>query len=532
MKKRARLTSLASLAICSLAFLSGCAGGAEIAGIRMSNPEVVNIAYGIFSYDNINVTVEFKNGSTKEIPLTEDMISEVERLKFFKIGKQDIQVVFRNRYSTIMPVSVNLNTFKDSYALVGYECTYDGEPHAVGLNQELPAGATITYPKGNIFINAGTYEIIGVMEKNGYASKTLTTTLVIHQAERETKDIVFEGATYTYDGEAKSVEAKGVPEGVTPKIEYIDTKTGFPVNKVVNAGIYTATCRFEDSSPNYESIPERKATIIIERAKYDISNIKLEDATKTFDGQNYEAKLVNEKMLPSGVTLDPIIYRDAAGEIVTSNADVGEYTMTAHFKCSDTFLRNYEPLPDLTAKLTVAKKIIKISDKITFEGKSVNFDETKTHSLAVEGLPNGVIVTYENNDKVYAGEYEVIAHFSTLTENEATDIASLSAYLTINPVRRSVKVLDDATGEYTKDFSQDNIKINGAEASVVGYDPSVFRVVSIEFYSILNTEVIKPADLVDGTTYKYLVTFEYLDENLRDSVILSQESDNFVYHED
>ena len=95
-----------------------------------------------------------------------------------------------------------------------------------------------------------------------------------------------------------------------------------------------------------------------------------------------------------------------------------------------------------------------------------------------------------------------------------------------------MKVLNEATGEYTEEFTQDNIKINGAEASVVGYDPAVFRVVSIEFYSILNSDVVKPADLVDGTTYKYLVTFEYLDENIRDSVILSQESDNFVYHED
>lgn len=104
----------------------------------MSNPNEIVVPYGSFSYENVNVTVNYKDGSTKEIPLEESMISEVERLKFFKMGKHDVEVNLRKRYTTKMPINVVLNKFKDSYALEGYECVYDGLPHTVQLNQELP----------------------------------------------------------------------------------------------------------------------------------------------------------------------------------------------------------------------------------------------------------------------------------------------------------------------------------------------------------------------------------------------------------
>ena len=180
----------------------------------MASEEVIDVPYGNFSYEGINIVVDFKNGSNKAIPLEEEMISPVERTKFFKMGNQNVEVMFRNKYKTEMPINVILNKFKDTYALNGYECTYDGLPHIVTLNHELPEGASIVYPYGNVFTNAGTYEVVGVMSKKGYESKTLTTTLIIHKADRDADGIVFEDATLVYNGEMRTIIATNVPEGV------------------------------------------------------------------------------------------------------------------------------------------------------------------------------------------------------------------------------------------------------------------------------------------------------------------------------
>ena len=105
------------------------------------------------------------------------------------------------------------------------------------------------------------------------------------------------------------------------------------------------------------------------------------------------------------------------------------------------------------------------------------------------------------------------------------------AYLVINRVRRSVKMLDPVSGEYTLDFSSDYIIINGTEATVIDYDPTVFRLVSAKFFDPLTSEIVEVKDMVDGTLYEYIVNFEYIDENLANSIILSAESGLFTYSE-
>ena len=527
MKNKATFTILAALAISSMPFVTACDGSSTIVGIHMTNPETITVCYGNFSYEGIGVTVDFRNGDHTEIPLTEDMVPEVERLKFFKIGEQNIEIVYRGRFTTTMPVTVTLNQFKDSYALVGYECVYDGVPHAVGLNQELPEGAVIAYPYGNVFTNAGVYEVVGVMSKNGYESKTLTTTLTIHPAERDASGIVFEDTTVVYNGEMRSITATNVPEGVEVTYDAYDYEQAIRINKVVNAGKYRIVAHFNDTSTNYVKIPDKEAILTIEKADYDISDIKLPDAVKEYDGQDYVAQITNKGRLPTGVTVD-YVYYDEQGKKVTSNAKVGYYTIVASFTGGD--LANYNPIEPLQAQLSVLKRVIKIKDKVTFEGKTVNFDENVTHSLAVIGtLPDTVKVTYENNDKVYAGEYEVKAKFSAVSENETVDLEELTAYLVINRVRRSVPMYNEATGAYDRPFAASDIKIKDGVVTIAGYQTDVFKLTSVVFSDLLTNETVAPENLVSGTTYKYIVTFDYIDTDIGSSVILSQESDNITY---
>ena len=494
----------------------------------MENEEVIDVPYGNFSYEGINIVVDFKNGTNKAIPLEEEMVSPIERTKFFKMGNQDVEVVFRNKYKTSMPINVILNKFKDTYALNGYECTYDGLPHIVTLNHELPEGATIVYPYGNIFTNAGTYEVVGVMSKKGYESKTLDTTLTIHKADRDASGIVFENATLVYNGEMRTITASNVPEGVEVTYDTYDSIHDIRINKVVNAGTYKIVAHFTDTSANYNKIPDKEAILTIVKADYDLSTIKLENHTKEFDGEEYAAQIVNASELPQGISVN-YRYLDEEGNQVMSNAAVGKYTIVAEFIGGD--INNYNPIEPITATLTVSKRVIKISDKIFLESKTVNFDEN-VHSLAISGnLPNNVQVSYENNDQKFAGEYEVIARFEAINPNETVDVDEISSYLIINKVRRSVMVYNDLTDEYDKEFSAENIVVEGGNVSITGFDETVFKVQSISFHKVEDNEQVNPANFVSGTTYAYIIRFEYLDDNYNNSVILSEESDNFTYIE-
>jgi hypothetical protein len=527
--KKAVTIFLPLLALGFTSLGTSCAAGADIVGIHMSSSERIHCDYGSFDYKGIKVSVDFRDGGSTEIALTEEMISEVERLKFFKIGEWDVEVVYRQRFKTTMPISVDLRTFDDSYELVGYEVTYDGEPHMVKLNHELPEGASIAYPYGNIFTNAGTYEVVGVISKNGYTSKTLTTTLKINPADRDTTDLKFVGGSVVYNGEMRSIEAENVPEGVEVTYETFDYDSGIRINKVVNAGKYRFVAHFTDTSPNYSKIPDMEAVLEITKATYDMTNIRLDDVVKQYDGTNYEAKIVGETSLPTGVTVS-YSYLDEAGQKVSDRSKVGNYTIVATFSGGDTV--NYFPIEPLTAKLRIAQRVINIADKVRFEGKTENFTEGVTWSLEVETtdkFPDTVEISYENNDHMYAGEYEVKAKFKAKSPNEIVDLEELTAYLIINRVRRSVKVLNETTGEYDKEFGPSNIRINGEEASVTGYDPSVFEVESIVFTSPEDNEPVLPKDLVENESYMYVVTFQYVNEEIRNSVILSQESDIFTY---
>ena len=532
-KKRARFKTilLSLLSFGLLSFASSCTASNQIVGIHMSSEETVKVPYGNFSPDGISVTVDYRDGGSNEIPLTNEMISETEHLKFFKVGEQDVEVVYRNRYKTTMPVEVTLNEFSDSYALVGGEYIFDGEPHMVSLNQELPEGARITYPYGNVFTNAGVYEVVGVMSKNGYASKTLTTTLTIYPAARPVEGIVLMDATYVYNGEMRSLEIENVPEGVEVSFDAYDYNTNVRVNKVVNAGKYKIVAHFNDVNPNYAKIEDMSATLTILKADYDLSNIALLDVTKEYDGKHYDASITNPKSLPTGIEVS-YSYLDQDGNTVFRNAACGTYTMVASFKGGDS--KNYNSIEPLTATLTVKQKVIKIKElvakgDIAFEGKTVNFEEGVTQSLSITGdLPAGVSVTYENNNQYCAGEYEVTAHFAATDSNFAVDLSEMKAYLVINQIRRSVLVYDELTGKYTKPFGAKNLDFEGNTVKVNGIDEDVYEVTSIAFFDVLDNSEVPYEEIQNEVTYTYVVRFAYKDPDLAGSIILADESDNFL----
>ena len=316
--------------------------------------------------------------------------------------------------------------------------------------------------------------------------------------------------------------------------ETFDFDQDIRINKVVNAGKYRIVAHFTDTSPNYVKIPDMEAILTINKAQYDLTGVSLANAVKEFDGEEFVPKLTGENYLPTGIT--PVFhFVDLHGQEVFSNANVGDYIMVARFEGGDTV--NYEDIPPLAAALKVTPRIIHLDGKISFESKTVNFDENVTHHLELTGtLPDTVEVEYENNDQTYAGEYEVLAHIRAKNPNEAVDVPEMVAYLTINRVRRNVFVYNNVSQQYDLEFSGNNIKVANNAISVVGIDETVFNVVSADLYSLNDNEKLTEnfavkagVTLENGTTYKFVVKFEYVDDALNSSVILSEASDIFTY---
>lgn len=522
--KRASIYILLIIAFCAIVLLCACSRVVVINGIRMMDDGVIEMAIGDFSYEGKKVIIEYAGGETREIDLTEDMIPEAERLKFFKMGEQEVNVVYGGRYVTKMKINVARHVFDDIYELNGYTCVYDGQPHRVELNRDLPEGATVDYIYGNTFTNAGTYNVVAVLSKEGYASKTLSTQLIVQKANHDTSELTFDNKNVVYNGEVKTIEAENVPEGVT--VRYDVYENDIRISNAVNAGVYTVVAHFENTSSNYNKIADKRATLVIGKADYDMSKVVLSDVTRTYDGQNYTPSLGATSELPSGVSVS-FKCLDKDGNAVLTNANAGDYTIVASYAGN---ALNYNAIPDMTAKLVVQKRVVALGDDVTFDDQTVNFDNN-AHSLAIAGsLPTGVSVEYENNSQTYAGEYEVVARFVASNPNERVDVEELSAYLIINPIIDIAKI--DGHNITYKDFYYDK---ENYEMNLVGLDTDTYGITSLAFYLVSESQETKiewgdPADaLVDGETYRYAINLYYLGEGLDRSILVQAVSDFYTY---
>ena len=166
------------------------------------------------------------------------------------------------------------------------------------------------------------YTVTAVLSGEGYKTLTLTAELKINKAT--ITGITLEGATFTYDGTAKSIAYVGtLPEGVTAE---------YAGNGKTEVGDHEVTLTL--SGKNYETLT-LKATVKITKAQ--ITGITLADGTYTYQEGVYHSLAISGT-LPEGVTVE------YTGNNVTY---AGTYTVTATIKGE-----GYETLV-LTATLVV-----------------------------------------------------------------------------------------------------------------------------------------------------------------------------------
>ncbi len=254
----------------------------------------------------------------------------------------------------------------------------------------------------------------------------------------EFTDLRFDDVTTVYSGQYVTAEVfKNYPEGT--EIYY---RNG---NKFINAGTYTVTAIV--SRRNYVT-QELTAKVTIEKAEYDMSEVKLTDCEFDYDGKEHAAGISGK--LPDGVS---VIYPDNNNRKVNA----GTYSVTARFISDND---NYLPIPAQTATMVINKKKYDAED-LTFNDSAVTYDG-KEHTLRAENLPSGVYVTYSVEKQGYsdsepvegvaftdAGTYVYTAEFHSLDPNYE-DIPSATAKLVISSAVYDTSgiILDSAEIDY------------------------------------------------------------------------------------
>ena len=429
--KKIRLFSLFTLMVMlALVLLVGCAKNDKVSSICLKYHDaetVIEMGIGNFEYESYTLVVTYESGKTEELTLTEEMITEADLFKFYQEGEHDITLSYE-KCSYVFKVSVKRLTFSDLSLPQNNVFVYDGKPHAVEVEGDMPANAVVTYIGGNSFTNAGTYDVKAVVSCEGYVTVRLSTTVTIERAKFDMSGVTFESKEFVYDGNAHSIEISGtLPEGVAEPTYFIDE---MQTSSATDAGEYKVIAKFSNKNTNYEAIPDMEATLTITQAEYVIEGVEI--LFKNEDGKVIDGKL--KVYDGSAVTFDINDYSkisdkisvafsvcDAEGtEISTSNINTGilnagVYTAKAEFVLADS--KNYKPIDPIVCEFEV--------EKANYDMTGVHFDNDVVIS---DGNGHSLFVILPNDHDIKSTDitYEYYLDGELLSDSEGNPVQSVT----------------------------------------------------------------------------------------------------------
>ena len=167
--KKTRIILICALIIAFACLIAaGCSKTEKMTTIELKDvapDSVIELQIGDFDYSAYTVLVNYDSGSVEEIALSENMISELDRLKFYQPGDHTV-TIFHSGKTCELKISVKRNTFGDICFPENNVFAYDGNAHTVEITGEIPPNATVSYVGGNSFVNAGTYNVTAVVACN------------------------------------------------------------------------------------------------------------------------------------------------------------------------------------------------------------------------------------------------------------------------------------------------------------------------------------------------------------------------------
>ena len=422
--------------------LASCSKNEVVSSIALKNNGVIEMPIGKLEYGAHTLLVNYNSGSVVELPLSEDMFSELDILKLYQPGEHVIVASYGGQTCEIK-VSVKRDKFGEIKFPENTVFTYDGSAHTVEIDGELPANATISYIGGNSFVNAGIYDVTAVITCDGYETKRITTKVTVERAKYDMSNVKFEPKVVTYNGKSHFVAISGtLPIGVSEPTYYID---GNKVVGVTDAGKYEVTAVFSTRDPNYAPIENMITTLEIVPAEYNLDMVTLDfrdsdGETLYFPWKYYDGKCVSFEIddiygsLTNNVKISYTVLNENGEVISNSNTETniinaGEYTIRVDFTLLDG--KNYKAIEPMEFDFEVDKAILDTS-KVLFEPVVVEYNG-ENHSIGVE-LPR------ELDKSKLEISYEYILAGETLLENgkNVTGVCSVGEYT----VRAIFKVKD------------------------------------------------------------------------------------------
>lgn len=528
MKKRSsRLRVLSALSLCLSAMgLSACSSSNVVSVEFGSDNNVISV--GQIDFSNYYLNVEYRNGDSEQIPVTESMIDKNDIFKLYKVGTHDITFYYDNFYTTATFI-VEVNHFDDDIKFVTNDKyqgedifiqKYDGKPHSLELTQNIPVGTQIIYPDGNSFTDSKNtpYVVKAILVKDGYESKEITgkMLIVVNEFPNEYFDqIKFNDAVIPYDGKEHDITIENLPEELEVEYKIYDS-TGRKIDKAVDAGDYNVYATFASKNHNYtipDSMKTRTAKLTISKVAISCSSVSLEPIVKEYDGKSVEIEPIG--YVPENVHYN-ITIKDANGNVVEDPVDAGVYNIELNFT-SD---KNHSPEPSkLTSTLTINKKVIDLSN-LKYGLEEVTFDGTiKRYSLLDSQLDNSITpkFTYYKYgsdtpcEPSQAGKYIVDIDFEIangdMNNYEFINIPSESAVLVIN------KGIIDLSGLHQ--YGELQVEYDGTVKRYDYFDGKVSALVNVvlTYYPEYSDT---PCDPIEPGRYTVKVEFE----------IISEESEN------
>jgi predicted outer membrane repeat protein len=293
------------------------------------------------------------------------------------------------------------NTYTSSNKNVAY-ITSENKIHIVGVGQ-----STITVSQSG---------------NETYAPATSTFVLTVGKGDFTA---TLEPKTYTYDGSAKYLNVTGLPAGASVSYES---------NGQINAGQYLVKALI-NGGEYYNDIAVSNTLTI---NKKDLSGITFTGRTFVYDG--FEKHPEVSGTLPDGVN---VVYSN-------SQKNAGTYNnLKASISGS-----NYNSL-ELTTSMTITKT--NLPDGLFLLEKEVVYDGTPKRLSLETTLPEGVTMSYSNNDNINVGSYDVTVNINGGTNyNDKQLVAKITI---LKGILDADFVL--ASNTFTYDGTEKSIAISG-----------------------------------------------------------------------
>lgn len=238
--------------------------------------------------------------------------------------------------------------------------------------------------------------------------------------------ITAENKSYKYDGNGKSVELLGVPEGATVTFKYnnidIPVENGRYIFTRTEAGDYIV--EYSVSLQYHDTISGRMRLSI---GGNDFGNIVIPNKVMTYTGSALEYDITEYLVgLPEGtnvefVFLDEGITQNGNKLFVTNVKDI--YGLEGAYRVTITLTNDNYATKDVTFTITVKRQDI---TGVSIEDKTVTFNNSAHSLIAV--APEGATVTYTYNgvttnsfSAVRAGKYYVTVNVSIDNNNNYND---------------------------------------------------------------------------------------------------------------